>query len=325
MGHKRASAEGSAHSPSSDDSTSAAPDGPHSGDTVDSADTALLQDTATSEEVPEFVLWSETRLADGALLSFDTNLPSDLQDCLSMEVRGAPCIDVDEDGLTDTWEDLLLLHFRPLVRLDEDEPFVEDPEAVLVQLGRVTPASSGALFVPIVLAWSQDYGRCGVSAHHGDSERVALQVLRTSSTAATIHAVYTAAHEGEVTDQGAIWTEDTLGMLEQASAHDGLHWIVYVSEGKHASYGTAEACEAASLVPCIEEDCAPDGVTDTAPFDRLPDIWNMGEPAHPLWTDLAELGLPGEDPWVEQRFCGGLDRTDACSSPLVEKLIESPF
>jgi hypothetical protein len=51
----------------------------------------------------------------------------------------------------------------------------------------------------------------------------------------------------------------------------------------------------------------------------------MGEPDYPTWTDLAGVGLPGEDPWADQRFCGGLDRDDPCSSPLVEKLTDSPF
>ena len=222
-------------------------------------------------------------------------------------------------------EDLLLQHLRPVVRLDEDEPLVDDAAAVLVQLGRVSPSSAEELFVPIVLAWSRDYGRCGLSAHHGDSERVALQVTRTSPTKAGISAVYTAAHEGEVTDQGHMWTADEMGQLERLTVDGSLHWVVYASEGKHASYGTAAACESASFVPCIEEDCAPDEVANPSDYDRLPDIWNMGEPEHPAWSNLADLGLPGEDPWSDQRFCGGLDRDDPCSSPLVEKLSESPF
>ena len=136
-------------------------------------------------------------------LSFHTNLPMQYTDCIQLPMRNVPCTDRDEDGLTDEWEEGILTHVRPVLRLDEDEGFLSDPTAVLAYIGRVTPTPSG-VDVFIVLAWSEDYGRCGVSAHHGDSERVVIRMIVDEENI-RFHKVYTAAHEGEFTDAGEIW------------------------------------------------------------------------------------------------------------------------
>lgn len=80
----------------------------------------------------------------------------------------------------------------------------------------------------------------------------------------------------------------------------------------------------ASFIPCLDEDCGPDGVDDPTLFDILPPFVNAGEEAAPRVTELSALGFPGEQAWAAQDLCGGLGGT-GCSSPVREKLLVDPF
>jgi hypothetical protein len=177
------------------------------------------------------------------------------------------------------------------------------------------------LRVFLMLGWSEDYGRCGVSAHQGDSERVALDVLLDGERAVVVGA-YTAAHEGTALDHGQLVEGgDLLGL----STSEEPRWQVWPSEGKHATYPSVAICEGVSVVPCLDEDCAPDNVDDPERYRILPDVWNAGEQASPRLTELSELGFPGDEAWVDQPFCGGGDRSGSCSSAVREKLLQDPF
>jgi hypothetical protein len=235
-----------------------------------------------------FVPDCHTQLKRGRL-AFVCNIPSAKAGC--DELAAAVCEDVDEDGLTDGWEDALLAAMRPLRRFDEAEMLLADATAVMGDVGRV--AAVGEHFrVYVMLGYHLDYGSCGVSGHNGDSERVVLDLVRDPEGGAggTIMAgAYTAAHEGTVNDHGMV-----------------------------------EICENISLIPCLDEDCAPDDVDDLALFDVLPPWINAGEEAAPRATELSVVGFPGEQAWVEQDFCGGLGGT-GCSSPVRTKLTVDPF
>ena len=232
-----------------------------------------------------------------------------IEDCPS-------CEDLDADGLVDAWEDLALELLRPTLRFDEAEPYVLDEEAALFAVGRVTPLDDHVR-VYLMLGYSQDYGRCGLTAHAGDSERVALDLALEGDDARVV-ALYTAAHEGTVSDHGAVHLPEEVELL------DG-RWLVRASDGKHASYATAEACETAVLGVCIDEDCDPDGVSDPAAYDRLPPVANAGEPDAPRLEGLGPIGFVGDEAWLDQDFCGGQDRSGDCSSPVLEKLTLDPF
>ena len=271
------------------------------------------QDSRDSAEPPWALEWS---LTVESFLVLETNLPVWAEDC-TVET----CQDLDLDGLNDHWEDLALELLRPELVLDEAEPGLEDPELVLAQLGRVAPVSEDRLRVFILLGWSEDYGRCGVSAHAGDSERVALDLLLDGERAVVVGA-YTAAHEGTALDHGTLVQGAEL--LSLATTEEP-RWRVWPSEGKHATYPSVEICENVSVVPCVDEDCAPDDVDDPERYVVLPPIWNAGEEAAPRITELSELGFAGDEAWVDQPFCGGGDRSGACSSAVREKLLEDPF
>ena len=261
----------------------------------------------------------------GDAIAVRTNVPAAEATCA--ETAGAPCGDDDGDGLVDAWEAGMLERLRPSVVFDESEQSVGDPGAVLAIVARVAPVDAATVRVFLMLGYSTDYGRCGLSGHDGDSERVVLEVVRDGGVGdVVVSRVYTAAHEGTPNAHGERWAGGRLGQLSfPADPVDGQPRLqVFASDGKHATYGTVAACESASFVPCVEEDCAPDGV-DPAAFTVFPPAFDAGEEAQPRLTDLSAIGFPNEDAWARQDFCGGRGRGAFCSAPVREKLLDDPF
>jgi hypothetical protein len=266
---------------------------------------------------------------DGATLVLRCNLPSELEPCLALEATGAPCEDLDADGLVDAWEDVVLDRLRPVILLDEDESIVDDPDGVIGIVGRVAPVGE-LVHAYMMLGYSHDYGSCGgFTSHAGDSERVVLSLEPVPGGDAgdvRIVEAYTAAHEGTVNDHGRVFTE--VEHDELAIGNDPViaepRWFVYASANKHATYASKSICEGISVVPCLDEDCGADGVTDPAAYAVLAPYLNAGEEAAPLVDDLGAVGFPGELPFADQDFCGGLGGS-GCSSSVREKLLVDPF
>ena len=280
---------------------------------------------------PDFAVTSTTEVA-GDSIALRTNLPATPEDCLALGEPDAPCADVDADGLVDAWEDEVLDRLRPLVRFDEAEPLFADLAAVVHSVGRVAPAPDSWERVRafIMIGYSEDYGRCGATMHDGDSERVALDLAFDpdgSPGDVLVVGTYTAAHEGTITDHSLVLGEAELaGARFEADAVTGApRWVVFSSDGKHATYHSIDACEDAEWAPCIEEDCAPDNVDDVLAFDLLPPIVNAGEEDAPRWSDLTAIGFAGDEAWVDQPFCGGQGAGGNCSSSVLSKLVIDPF
>ena len=222
----------------------------------------------------------------------------------------------------------MLDRLRPFVRLDEAEQLVNEPGTATGLVGRVTPRG-GYVLVYMMLGYARDYGSCGgLSAHNGDSERVALELELLDETGgdAVVQQAYTAAHEGTVNDHGMVFgAGDLTTLVHEADPSFGQpRWVVFSSANKHATYASVAICEGISPLPCLDEDCDPDGVADPSPFTRLFPFANAGEPTAPLLGDLSGLGFPGEDAWLDQDFCGGLGGS-GCASSVLEKLTVDPF
>jgi hypothetical protein len=271
-----------------------------------------------------------TVLTDEGRLALTTNLPATVAECEARPGLDAPCDDVDLDGLVDAWEDVAIDRLRPLRRFDESEALFDDATAVLADVGRVVPADDGiGIRLYVMLGYSADYGSCGFTAHNGDSERVvlALDPWRDGGAGGVVVSrAYTAAHEGTANDHGQVFAGSDLDQLVFTTdpTWGEPRWVVYPSRDKHATYATVDICEGISIVPCIEEDCAPDGVGDPSAFEVVPDFGNAGEEAAPRLTDLASLGFAGDDAWADQDFCGGLGG-GSCSASVRSKLLTDPF
>lgn len=165
-------------------------------------------------------------------------------------------------------------------------------------IGRVARAPEGGVRVYVTIAYSRDYGTCGLTAHDGDSERVAVDLRVEEGGALVTRAFYTAAHEGTLADHSRLWSDAALAELTfEEPAPGEARWVVYPSADKHATYGTIEACESISPLPCVDEDCAPNNVSYPERYDLLPPVHNAGE-------DTARL---------------------LCASPVREKLLSDPF
>lgn len=280
------------------------------------ADTGTTMDTGSAPFVE--TSWTE---AWNDTLALRTNVPRLVAACST--VTGAPCEDADADGLADRWETVLLEAMVPLVRFDEAEPLVDDPDAVFVAIARVAPVGDRVRAF-ITLAYHNDYGRCGLSAHPGDSERVALDLEVLAEGDVGIVGAYTAAHEGTVTDHSTVFVGGDLSELVFETHAGALRWVVFASDGKHATYATVDRCEGASFLPCLEEDCGPDGVPDPTVYEQLPPVFNAGEQATPMLSTLDVVGFPGEHAWEDQQFCGGLQGL-ICAGSILSKLTVDPF
>lgn len=294
-----------------------------------SADATTLASTSDETSGAPFEHEFHTLLTDGGVLALHSNLPPVVGACLALPAADPPCDDLDADGLVDAWEDVVLERLRPLRRLDEAESAVDDPTAVLADVGRVALAADGSFRLMVMLGYSRDYGSCGFTAHDGDSERVVLGLVALPAEGeggVVLDRAYTAAHEGTATDHGRTFVGDELTQLVITPDPETAQprWVVFPSADKHATYATLAICEGISPIPCFDEDCGPDGVADPSLFDVLPVVANAGELRAPRLTDLSSLGFPGDDAWADQEFCGGLGGS-GCSSSVRSKLLVDPF
>jgi hypothetical protein len=277
-----------------------------------------------------FALEIHTLLLPDGRLALECNLPPEVAACEALGAP-APCHDEDLDGLVDAWEDAVIDRLRPLRRLDEQESFPGDAAAVVADVGRVARSPAGGFLLFAMLGWSRDYGSCGtgLSAHDGDSERIVLELepwAEGGPGGVAIISAYTAAHEGTINDHGRVFTGADLSLLVFGPdpTTGEPRWIVFPSADKHATYASVEICEGISMVPCLDEDCGPDGVRDPAAYDLLPTFVNAGEDGAPIVDDLSVVGFPGDLAWARQDFCGGQGGTN-CSASVREKLLVNPF
>ena len=286
------------------------------------------EDCVDSEPDSEFALEVWVELEDH-ILGLWSNQPISVDSCEILNVDGLDCSDVDLDGLTDVWEEIAMTHLRPILLLDEQEPFVYDPTGYFAQIIRISPHEVTNEWIDLysVLAWSEDYGRCGITDHHGDSERIVIR-LQVDYVENTVYFwnVYTAGHEGTLTDTSRIWNQEEMiefdFMIDENTSFP--RWIVYPSEAKHATFATIDHCEQISFIPCLDEDCAPDNVISIDDWYLFGEAINVGEEQTPLVDDLSDFGFLDERAWANQDFCGGLGGSN-CSSSILEKLTSNPF
>jgi hypothetical protein len=266
---------------------------------------------------------------EGHALVLRSELPRLVADCRRLTATPAICDDQDADGLVDAWELLVLARLGPVVRLDAEEPLLSEPGFAVALVGRVAPAAERVRAF-MALLYTRDYGSCGgVTAHHGDAERVVLELEPLADGSAgdvRVRRAYTAAHEDRATQHNRSFEGGELAALviEPDPATREPRWIVYSSRAKHATYASPAICESRSRLPCLREHCSRDEIAAPARYDLLFPVANAGEPDRPIVTDLGPCGFPGEDAWADRPFCGALGG-QACGGSVRSKLLQSPF
>jgi hypothetical protein len=190
----------------------------------------------------------------------------------------AQTIDSDRDGLSDALETALLQQFAPTLMVSTNDcsalparftpgiavPTSEADNGTLY--GQATPRrvrGQNAIELHFYHLWRKDCGRLG---HTLDTEHVAVLLLSEGKqhddpTTWKAKYWYAAAHEDTVCDASQVTRASTLH-----AEHDGA--LIWVSDGKHASFLNAELCN---------HGCGGDVCRNSYAAPQLP-VVNLGEP-----------------------------------------------
>lgn len=281
---------------------------------------------ATDEPADEARVSEAPLVESPASFSFATARVADVTKCVAMG-RG-DCADVDRDGLTDAWEDTVLAHFQPRLELDEQERGLTDPSFRVGTAGRVVARHDDPSRVVVFygFAFSEDYGSCSFTDHHGDVERAVIELERTAGTNGDVRMIkaFTAAHEGDVTDASHLYEGDRLASeLEFVSENGAPRWLLYTSRNKHGTYANKRTCESKKL-PCVADYCASSNKPNRNDYRRLPRLLNAGEPEHPRDSGWSRFGYESADAWSTKPFCG-LASGGSCDSAPRSTFVRDPF
>ncbi|MBI2374825.1 MAG: hypothetical protein HYV07_12585 [Deltaproteobacteria bacterium] len=244
---------------------------------------------------------------------------------VALAVEAPDPTDEDTDGLSDSFEDRLLEGLRPVLLLAPDEPALGDG-SVISLVGRVFAASTEPLVLRamVMIGWTEDYGSCGLTAHHGDSERFAAELIAAPGESGAFDVVrfYTAAHENTVSDRGRVFDAPSLAEVTVGEDPEtgSARFLLFPSERKHATYASHAICVDAFNLPCLRETCA----TESDGVRLVPPVINAGEDEARLVDALDAIGFLGETAWGEADFCGGLGG-NGCAAPARNKLVVDPF
>jgi hypothetical protein len=223
--------------------------------------------------------------------------------------------DADGDGIDDDFERELAETNFPAVYLATGES-CGSPHGVIYHVRR-HPLIPSRFAITYIVLYTLDCGQ--LNGHIGDAESFAITVDPNAQPGAPATvAVETWAHAG--TTCGSTSSCDaamgTSACGDQSTSPADI--VVYASANKHAHYLSQETCANNCLDSCNQ------GERITGPF------LNVGEPDHPMVTDLTTQGFVQADtgwnlqllhinPWSTTEFGGGgrLDKplTDNLSPP----------
>jgi hypothetical protein len=210
--------------------------------------------------------------------------------------------DADHDGIDDDLEREVATLNLPQVWLDKGES-CGAPHGVLYRVRR-HPQAPWRLAVTYVVLYGVD---CGTfNGHLGDAESFAITVdLDAQPGAPATVGVESWAHAG--TPCGSTSSCDaaagTSACSEQGQTQPSSEIVIYASRDKHANYLSSGTCDDNCLDQCST------GQRIAGP------LLNVGEPDHPLVTDLTTQGFVQADgwdpqllhfnPWSSADFAGG--------------------
>jgi hypothetical protein len=186
-------------------------------------------------------------------------------------------IDHDMDGLDDAYETKLATDYVPFISLDPEDGCSRSGLAVRV---RKHPADATKILVIYDHLFETD---CGLNGHTGDNEAFGIVIDPAKPGPDGILAILTVSHQGTPCERV---TECTTCANDSRRACDrqafgGAAWpVLYASKGKHGQY--ANKCS--TFGTCLD-------TCTLAQTPHRPPIANVGEPAHPLITNLTTQGF----------------------------------
>ncbi len=196
--------------------------------------------------------------------------------------------DGDCDGLADDVELQLARDYLPYLSLD---PADGCALSGLVARVRKHPADPTKVLVVYSHLFQRD---CGLGGHVGDNEAFGIAIDPGLPAPAGILAIKTASHQNTPCERISECTTCAGDPRDACDvATDGAaQWpVLYASKGKHGQYATKARC---SLLGTCLDQCT------LAPARTVPPVVNVGEPAHPLVTDLtAQAFITPANGWTE--------------------------
>lgn len=211
--------------------------------------------------------------------------------------------DVDGDGIDDDLErEVADLNF-PKVLMAQDEG-CGTPHGVIYRVRR-HPDNLKRLAITYVVLYANDCGE--LNGHTGDAESFSITVdLDAQPGAAATVGVQAWAHSGTTcgSTSSCQTTPATNACGEPASVASPQEVVIYASQNKHANYLSTDTCSGNCLDSCSA------GERINGP------LLNVGEPNHPMVTDLTSQGFvqPADgwdqqllhfNPWGPTEFAGG--------------------
>jgi hypothetical protein len=240
--------------------------------------------------------------------------------CVGGTDGGAPsATDRDQDGLDDAMELAWAQQYLPFFSLAPDE---NCPTSGIVV--RVSPhPTAGFVHIIYDVLYNDD---CGLEGHVGDDERFALTINPSMPPPLGIVSIKGIAHKGTFCEKssecGRCPGETACATLPE----NGTPWpAVWASKDKHSNYvNRAENCEFTNT--CLDQ-------CNDRSVPVMPAIVNVGEPCHPLVSNLTTMGfittqngwthqeLFNYDPWGGQFFGGG---GGMLSADLTDPALDTP-
>lgn len=254
-------------------------------------------------------------------VSFDAPNTQPRDDAQLVTADATAFRDDDGDGLDDAYELQLATDYLPFVSLDPADGCSLDGFVVRV---RPHPADATKVLIVYDHLFQND---CGLNGHVGDDEVFGVAIDPARPAPEGILAIRAASHQNTPCERDTQCS--TCGATDARPACDlamdqGKPWpVVYASKAKHGQYATLAQCPL--LGTCLDQ------CTLNAQADRPP-IVNVGEPGHPLVSDLTtqgfvtaangwtEAALLHFDPWVAATNFGGAGNI---ASDLVDPVFEA--
>ena len=195
--------------------------------------------------------------------------------------------------------------YLPFISLDPGDGC---PRNGIVYRLRPHPQAATLVFVIAVILYEND---CGASGHVGDNEAFGLTIDPAQPAPAGILAVRAISHRGtaceNVSDCGSC---GGLSACTTATRNGQPYPVVFASKDKHGNYMSESGWGGCDGSCFLTNWCT----LNSTPLD--PPLVNVGEPDHPLVSDLTTAGFINStngwtaselmhfDPWADVDFGG---------------------
>ena len=213
----------------------------------------------------------------------------------------------------------------------------QSPSTVLLTIVAIYPYD----YLPWKNKWGVKWGEDDYLAHHGDVETLKICLRNNSNNIYELDFIHVRRHGGDHTYRH--------GDLEWEFYNTSDHPVLYVSEGKHATYASEDECEDA--MPWYQEagwdeDCGGGKEIWPIAYDKINNVYyNVGEYSPGKALTLDDFGLSEHfkntashigssyvneyiwTPYFEDKnnrqayFCGGIDINDFTGSHNVIPLV----